>query len=161
MCQPGTIVTSVTASAGPASRRARTGSSAARTGSAAATSSRGGSSRRRTTDAVTGDSAQWDHLRRCRITRAHAGVVGEWHPLDDLEPVAGQTDQSERVVGEPANLAHADVAQDLRADPEVAEDARARGRGPGARRLRDTRRPPGPPPPGTSKTSTPRPERLK
>src|SRR5262249_48793267 len=132
----GAIVTSATASLAVLPSRARTGSSAARAGSAAATSSRAGASRRIHGDAVTADSAGRDHLRRREIARACTRVLGKWHPLDALAAVAGQADQPQRVVRQPADLAHADVAQDLGADAEVAEDARARRREPGARGLR-------------------------
>src|SRR5262245_54488501 len=124
MCQPGATVTSATASLPVASRRARTGSSAARAGSAARISNTAGSSRRADSDAVTGDSAERNHLRLHGIAGAHAGGVRQRHPFDDLETVPGQADQPQRVVGEPADLAHPDVAQDLRADTEVPEDTR-------------------------------------
>src|SRR5262249_16347334 len=66
---------------------------------------------------------------------ASARGVRERHPLDDLEAVARQADEPKGIVGEPADLADADVAQDLSTDAEVAEDAGARGREAGARRL--------------------------
>src|SRR6185436_14854790 len=50
-------------------------------------------------------------------------LQGQRYPLRDLEPVAGEPEQPAGVVGEPADLADADVAQDLRPDPEVLEDA--------------------------------------
>src|SRR5262249_34229218 len=81
-------------------------------------------------------SAQRDDLRRSRLDRPAPGLGRQGHPFDDLEAVAGQADQPQRVVREPADLAYADVAQDLRPDAEVAEDAGA-GRGEsGARRSR-------------------------
>src|SRR5579885_1114912 len=48
------------------------------------------------------------------------------HVLDDLEAVAREAHQPQRGVREPADLAYADVAQDLRADAELAERARPR-----------------------------------
>ena len=44
--------------------------------------------------------------------------------LDDLEAVAGEADELARVVREEAHLADAEVVQDLRADPVVAEVGR-------------------------------------
>src|SRR5215472_1578296 len=69
------------------------------------------------------------------VALASARGIRERHPLDDLETVARQADEPKGIVGEPADLADADVAQDLSADAEVAEDAGAWGCEAGARRL--------------------------
>src|SRR5262249_60414201 len=79
-------------------------------------------------------SAQRDDLRRSRLDRPAPGLGRQGHPFDDLEAVAGQADQPQRVVREPADLAYADVAQDVRADAEVTEEVEGGGGETGAAR---------------------------
>src|SRR5579885_1378242 len=56
-----------------------------------------------------------------RLTSGHRLALGERLVADNLEPIAGQVGQARRLVREQDHLAHADVAQNLRADPVVAE----------------------------------------
>src|SRR6059036_97335 len=135
-CHPGATVTSTTACASATVSVAVTTSSAARAPGASRTraASRPGAISRR----IEADSAEGQHPGGPRLAgrtgRRRFAASRQRNPLDDLEPVARQADQPERVVGEPADLSDTDVAQDLRADPEVAEDARARGEEGRARR---------------------------
>src|SRR5262245_57276182 len=61
------------------------------------------------------------------LLRAQVGDVAapcrhfEREPLDDLDPVVLQPDHLARIVGQEAHLAHAEIAQDLRADPVVPQ----------------------------------------
>src|SRR6266850_4265473 len=81
-------------------------------------------------------SAQLPHSRGPRLRRAEARLIErQRHRLDDLEPVPRKAHEPERPVREPADLPDADVAQDLRADAELAEVREPRAEG-GARRAR-------------------------
>src|ERR1051326_3021229 len=123
--QRGAIVASIAACVGPVVRRARTTSSAAVATHAPTPTA--------TTARIAGRiistlSAQLQELSGTGGGRAQMRVVErQRHRFDDLEPVARQADETERAVGEPADLSDADVAEDLRADPELAKVLQPRG----------------------------------
>src|SRR5262249_34022641 len=72
-------------------------------------------------------STQLQELSRTCRRGARIGLVErERDRVDDLEAVPGKAHQPERAVREPADPADAHVAQDLRADAELAEVLRPR-----------------------------------
>src|SRR5581483_5495993 len=124
-CQPAAMVTSTTASAGSAASGARTTSSPPRARPAASRASTTAAAARPVDARLNAGCGASPHAAP---TRAQRGLARgrKRHVLDDLEAVARKAHQPERGVGEPADLADADVAQDLRADAELPERARPR-----------------------------------
>src|SRR5206468_3076844 len=70
--------------------------------------------------------AQLGHLRGVIFRRRRRGPDRERHALDDLEPIARKAHQATGIIREQADLAHPEIAKDLRPDAVVAEIAQTR-----------------------------------